>query len=113
MKHMKHVKYVLPVDQYIKHVPDYSAFGRKAALRMNPNKIPDLHLQLADMHHTTNIGQSELQISNMTTRSVDVQTLSHAGGRKYENACGATLNTDTTTLNSTVNTIVCCINNKA
>ena len=37
MKHMKHVKYVLPADQYIKHVPDYSAFGRKAALRMNPN----------------------------------------------------------------------------
>ena len=27
MKHMKHVKYVLPADQYIKHVPDYSAFG--------------------------------------------------------------------------------------
>ena len=42
----------------------------------------------------------------MTTPSVDVQTLSHAGGRKYENTCGATLNTDTTTLNSTVNTIV-------
>ena len=56
MKHMKHVKYVLPVDQYIKHVPDYSAFGRKAALRMNPNKIPDLHWQLADTYHTTNIG---------------------------------------------------------
>ena len=47
MKHVKHVKYVLPVDQYIKHVPDYSAFGRKAALRMNPNKIPDLHWQIS------------------------------------------------------------------
>ena len=43
MKHVKHVKYVIPGDQYIKHVPDYSAFGRKATLRMNPNKIPDLH----------------------------------------------------------------------
>ena len=53
---MKHVKFVLPVDQYIKHVPDYSAFGRKAALRMNPNKIPDLHWQLAYKYHTTNIG---------------------------------------------------------
>ena len=56
MKHVKHVKYVLPAGQYIKYVPDYSAFGRKAALRINPNKIPDLHWQLADMHHTTNIG---------------------------------------------------------
>ena len=57
MKHVKHVKYVLPVDQYIKNVPDYSAFGRQAALRMNPNKIPDLHWQLADTYHTTNTGQ--------------------------------------------------------
>ena len=23
MKHVKHVKYVLPADQYIKHIPDY------------------------------------------------------------------------------------------
>ena len=100
------------VGQYIKHVPDYSAFGRKAALRMNPNQIPDLHWQLADMHHTTNIGRSELQISKMTTPSADVQTLSHAGGRKYENACEASLNMDTTTLNSNVNIIVCSISNK-
>ena len=56
MKCMKHVKYVLPVDQYIKHVPDYSAFGRKAAFRIDPNKIPDLHWQLADTYHTINIG---------------------------------------------------------
>ena len=110
---MKRVKYVLPADQYIKHVPDYSAFGRKAAFRMNPNKIPDLHWQLTDMYHTTNIGQSELQISNMITPSVDVHILSHAGGRKYENVCRATLNTDTTTLNSNVNTIVCFISSKA
>ena len=40
---MKHVKYVLLADQYIKHVPDYSTFGRKATLRMNPKQIPDLH----------------------------------------------------------------------
>ena len=41
MKHIKHVKYILPADQYIKQLPDYSAFGRKATLRMNPDKIPD------------------------------------------------------------------------
>ena len=112
MKHMKHVKYVHPADQYIKHVPDYSTFGRKAVLRMNPNKIPDLHWQLADMHHTTNIGQPEPQTSNMVTPSVDVHTISHAGGRKYKNMCGATLNTDTITFNSNVNTVVCFIKGK-
>ena len=90
MKDMKHVKYVHPADQYIKHVPDYSTFGRKATLRMNPNKIPDLHWQLADTYHTTNIGQLEPQTSNMVTPSVDVHTISHAGGRKYKNMCGAT-----------------------
>ena len=29
MKHVKHVKYILPVDRYIKQIPDYNAFGRK------------------------------------------------------------------------------------
>ena len=112
MKHMKHVKFVLPVDQYLKHFPDYSAFGRKAALRLNPHKIPDLHWQLANTYHTMNIGRSDLQISNLITPSVDVHTLSHAGGKKYENACGVTLNIYTTTINSYVHTIVCSISNK-
>ena len=42
----------------------------------------------------------------MITPSVDGHTLSHAGGNKYENACGATLNLDTTTIHSNVHTIV-------
>ena len=29
MKHVKHVKYIHPADQYIKHIPDYSTFGQK------------------------------------------------------------------------------------
>ena len=29
MKHVKHVKYILPADRYIKQITDYSAFGRK------------------------------------------------------------------------------------
>ena len=41
MKHIKHVKYIFSADQYIKQIPDYSISGRKAALRMNPDKIPD------------------------------------------------------------------------
>ena len=61
MKHIKHVKCILPADWYIKQIPNYSAFGRRATLRMNPDKIPDLHWQLANTYHTTNIGQLGLQ----------------------------------------------------
>ena len=32
MKHVKHVKYILPTDWYIKQIPDYSAFVRKTTL---------------------------------------------------------------------------------
>ena len=112
MKHVKHIKFLLPADQYIKHVPDYSAFGRKATLRMNPSQIPDLHCQSAGTYHTTNIGRSDLHISNMSTPSVDVHTLSYAGGKKYGNACRITLNIDTTTIDSNVSTIVCSTSNK-
>ena len=55
MKHVKHVKYIPLAERYIKQVPDYSACGRKATLRLNPSKIPDLHWSLADSYHTTNI----------------------------------------------------------
>ena len=101
MKHIKHVKYIQPIDQYIKHVPNYSTFGRKATLRINPRNIPDLHWQLEDALHTTNIGQTTLQIS---TPSVDVNTLSFAGKRKY-NSEGITLHMDSIVINSNTNAI--------
>ena len=34
MKHITHVKYILPADRYINQLPDYSAFGRKTTLRI-------------------------------------------------------------------------------
>ena len=43
MKHIKHVKYILPADRYINQLPNYSMFGRKTTLRMNPDHILDLH----------------------------------------------------------------------
>ena len=110
IKHVKHIKYVLPSDQYIKHVPDYSTFGRKTTLRMNPKQIPDLHWQLADTYHTTNIGQSTL---HMSTPSVDVQTVSFVGKRMYDNTCGTSLHINTTIIDSNIETIVCSNNNKA
>ena len=107
MKHIKHVKYIFPADRYIKQIPDYSASGRKAALRMNPDKIPDLQWQLASTYHTTNIGQLESQTSDISTSGVDVDTISHAGGNKYESLCETTLNTDTITLQSNNYPIAC------
>ena len=102
MKHVKHVKYVHPEDHYIKHIPDYSTFGRKATLRINPKQIPDLHWQLADTYHTTNIGQSTLHVC---TPSVDVNTLSFAGKGRYK-ISGTGLQVDTTVINSNNDAIV-------
>ena len=48
MKHIKHVKYILPTNKYINKLLDYSGFGRKTTLRINPNQILDLHWKLAD-----------------------------------------------------------------
>ena len=44
MKHVKHVKYILPTaDWYVKQIPNYFAFGRRTTLRINPDKILALH----------------------------------------------------------------------
>ena len=76
---------------------------------MNPDKIPDLHWKLTNTYHTTNIGHSGLQISDVSTHCVDVDSISHAGGNKYGNWCGTTLNTDTITLQSNIKPIICSI----
>ena len=39
--HITHVKPMLPADNVIASLPDYSAFGRKTTLRLNPDKISD------------------------------------------------------------------------
>ena len=101
MKHIKHVKYIHPVDKYITHIPDYSTFGRKTTLRINPRQMSDLHWQLENTLHTTNIGQSTLQVC---TPSVDVNTLSIAGKRRYP-LDGTNLHVDTTVINSNTNVI--------
>ena len=109
MKHIKHVKHILPADRYVKQIPNYSAFGRKTTLRMNRDEIPNLHWKLTDIHHTTNIGHVGLQTSDVSTHCVYVNTISHAGENKYGNWCGTTLNTDTCTLQSNIESVVCSI----
>ena len=73
MKHIKHVKYVLPTDKYINKLPDYMGFGRKTTLRINPDQIPDLHWKLADTYHTMVIGQSE--VTTMSVHDILINTL--------------------------------------
>ena len=44
---------MLPADNVIASLPDYSAFGRKTTLRLNPDKIPDLNWDIATQLNTT------------------------------------------------------------
>ena len=44
---------MLPADNVIASLPDYSAFGRKTTLRLNPDKIPDLNWNIAMQLNTT------------------------------------------------------------
>ena len=46
------------------------------------------------------IGKHESQTSDIPTSGVDVDTVSHAGGNKYESLCETTLNTDTIMIQS-------------
>ena len=95
MKHIKHVKYILPANRYIKQLPDYSVFGRKTTLRMNPDHIPDLHWNLANTYHTTSIGYADTQNTVISTHFIDVETLSYARGDRCGDWYGTTFNTDT------------------
>ena len=107
MKHVKHVKYIPPADWYIKQIPDYSAFGRKTTLRMNPDKILDLHWHFSDTYHTTNIGQIDPQGTWISTHCINVDTLSCAEGDRYREWCGTTLSTKMTILQSNRKPIFC------
>ena len=107
MKHAKHVKYIFPADRYIKQIPDYTAFGRKTTLRLNPDKIPNLHWSLADSYHMTNIGLTTSSTMTVSTNYLDVDTLSYAKGDKCKEWYGVSLSTDVNILQSSMRPIVC------
>ena len=44
---------MLPADNIIASLPDYSDFGRKTTLRLNPDKILDLNWNIATQLNTT------------------------------------------------------------
>ena len=107
MKHVKHVKYILSADRYIKQIPDYTALGRKTTLTLNPDKIPNLHWSLANSYHTTNIGLAISSAMTMSTNYIDVNTLSYAKGDKCKEWHGVSLKTDVNILQSNRRPIVC------
>ena len=100
MKHIKHVKYILPVDRYINQLPRYSMFGGKTMLRMNPDHILDLHWKLANTYHTTSIGYTEPLSTTVSVHYVTVETLSYAKSNKCGEWCRTVLNTKTSTSQS-------------
>ena len=51
--HLTDVKYILPVDNVITKLPDYQNFGRKTKLRLNLDRIPNLHWNLSTTLNTT------------------------------------------------------------
>ena len=65
--HIKDIKVVLPVDQVINEIPDYTNFGRKSKLDLDPNKIPDLNWILSTRIH--------MHTTPTTTVSVPSQTV--------------------------------------
>ena len=99
MKHIKHVKYVLPANKYIDKLPNYSSFGRKTTLRINPDQIQDLHWKLANTYHTTSIGQTKIEITSVSIHDITVNTFK---GK-------SSLSTDTYTTQSGREPLVCSV----
>ena len=107
MKHIKHVKHILPADKYINQLSDYSGFVRKTTLRINPNQIPDLHWKLANTYHTTNIGQSEIGSTTISVHYITVKTIGYVTDDKCIKWCEISLNTETCTTQSRCESAVC------
>ena len=76
---------------------------------MNPDHIPDLHWNLANMYHTTNIGYLDTQNTVVSTHYINVETPSYARGDRCEDWDGMTLNTDTSVSQSNRHDTICSI----
>ena len=109
MKHITHVKYIIPADRYINQLPHYSVFGRKTTLRINPDYIPDLHWKLTNTYHTTNIGHAEMLHTIVSIYHITVDTLRYARSGTCRKWCGTSLNTKTTTSQSKQELTICFI----
>ena len=50
--HIKDVKVILPVDRVLNEIPDYTNYGQKSKLDLDPHKIPELNWALSTRIHT-------------------------------------------------------------
>ena len=107
MKHITHVKYILPADRYINQLPDYSAFGRKTTLRINPDYIPDLHWKLTNTYHTMSIGYAETWHTTISIHYITVDTLRYARSNTCREWCRTSLNAKMTTSQSKQELTIC------
>ena len=88
-------------NKYIDQLPDYSGFGRKTTLRLNPDLVPDLHWKLANTYHTMNIGQMEIGNTMISVHDITVKT--------FDCVCETNLSTETYTTQSRHECTVCSV----
>ena len=50
--HITDVKYVLPADSVISHIPTFNQFGRKTKLNLNPDTVPNLNWKVSTTLNT-------------------------------------------------------------
>ena len=67
---------MLPADNIITSLPDYSTFGRKITLRLNPDKILDLNWNIATQLNTTPTttnGKNTNAMAEMFSTSINIE----------------------------------------
>ena len=66
---------VLPVDRVINEIPDYTKFGRKSKLDLDPTKIPDLNWDLSTKLHTQTTPTTTVSLPSPTVVNTMVKML--------------------------------------
>ena len=70
----------MPVDQVINEIPDYTKYGRKSKLDLDPAKIPDLNwiLTTRTHKHTTPTTTISLPSQTVTVTPITMPIVSSA-----------------------------------
>ena len=58
------------MDNIITKLPDYQSFGRKTKLRLNPDRIPNLHWKLSTTLNMTPTLMTQQSLIQMSMNSV-------------------------------------------
>ena len=71
MVHISDVKYIMPADSIIQHLPDFNKLGRKTKYNLNPDHIPDLSWQLATTLSTNPVSTMSFSNSSPQMHVID------------------------------------------